>query len=225
MNIEPINSRKNWVTIVAFIVIGIALNFSSFAELFGFEISYQVKKYLNFTPFIFIGFVLLQRKNTSIEITTPLLWKVPKKSNFFLNKRRVIYRYIIIGIAILSFFASNIYSSTGGFTSQNLNIIIPFFIAISVFLAYSYFRKNFQVGICDKGVVYGYPSKLMLIQWNSIKDFEINDDKQEAWIHLNNKLSISKIRLNKTDKYAEIKSLLIEHLEYKNVSKLLIDEH
>ncbi len=224
MKLETVDNKKNWITIVGFIIIGVILNLPSFANLFDIYLPSDIERHLNFAPFLFIFLVVLQRKNSSVEVEEPITWAVEKRKNFFLNKRKTGIRYALLGVVVLSFFLSNIYSTRGGFNDNNLPVIVGFLVVFGGIMIYQRYRKNFKVGYCNKGVVFGYSSRITLVEWKSISDFVPEDEEHTISVYFSSKLSIQSMILKSEEHYDEMKPIFIKHLEYKNVSKLLTGE-
>ena len=222
MIVEQVNNKKNTVTIIAFILVCVLLNLESIAALFHFSLPPFINTYAAYFPILFVVVIFTQKKNHTIDITNEKLWEAKKKKVLFINSTKIILRYSVIAGVALLFLFPNIYGVRSGFSSSNITILTTLVIAIVITLLYGYLKKGFQVGFCNEGILYGYSSKIMLITWEDIADFELKENT--VVIYNKRKMPIQKIILHNKDSYTELKSLVIEKLEYKNVTKLLTDD-
>ncbi len=218
---EQVTKNKNTVTIVAFVFVCIFLNIEHIASIAHFSLPEIIRNYAHFFPLIFVAVVFLQKKSPQIEIDDAELWEVKRKKALQVNNTKSILRYIMVAGVGFIFLLSNIYDSKQGFSGYNKTILFFLALMIAISLIYNYLKAGFLVGYCSKGVLYGYPSKIMLITWDYLADFEINEESKTIKVYCKHNLSLQKIMLKNDEHYDAIKNLVTENLTYKNVANLL----
>lgn len=224
MKVEELNKNKNTITLVAFVLVCIVLNIESLAALFHFTVPQFIKTYGPYFPLLFVIVVFTQKKSHSIEVFDESLWEAKKKDALQANNTKMFVRYsIVVGIGVV-FIIANMFESASGFSFQNGAILIGLLLGVIITFIYGYLKKGFHVGFCEKGILYGYTSKVMLINWEDISDFEINENKNTIIIYCKKKIALHKVILKNPEHFKSLKALVTEKLTYKNVTKLLTDD-
>jgi len=221
---EQVTKNKNTITIVAFVLVCIVLNLENITSIFHFSLPEIIRNYAHFFPLIFVAVVFLQKKSHQIEINDDKLWGVKKNKVLQLNNTKSILRYAMVASVGFIFLLSNIYNSNQGISAYNKTILFSLALMIAITLIYNYLKAGFLVGYCSKGVLYGYPSKIMLIIWDDLADFELHEKAKTITIYCKPQLSLQKIILKNDEYYELIKDLVTENLSYKNVTKLLTED-
>jgi len=224
MIVEQVAKNKNTVTIIAFILVCIVLNLENLAIIFHFTIPIIIRDYGHFFPLLFVAVVFLQKKSHRLDINNEELWEVKRKKALHINNTKSILRYIMVAGVGFIFLFSNIYNSGQEISGNNRTILFALAFMIVISLIYNYFKKGFHVGFCNQGILYGYSSKVMLIIWEDLTDFEMDQNSKTITVYCNKKLSIQKITLKNQEHFNSLKTLVMEKLTYKNVTKLLTDD-
>ena len=221
---EQVSKNKNTITIVAFVLVCIALNLENIASTFDFELPEFIRKYAHFFPLIFVAVVFLQKKSHQIEINDDKFWEVKKNKALKMNNTKSILRYIMVAGVGFIFLVGNIYNSKQEISGYNKTILFSLALMIAITLIYNYLKTGFLVGYCSKGVLYGYPAKTMLIIWDDLADFELHDKSKTITVYCKSELPLQKIILKNEEHFEAIKKLVTENLTYKNVTKLLTED-
>jgi len=221
---EQVTKNKNAITIVAFVLVCIVLNLENIASIFHLPLPEIIRNYAHFFPLIFVAVVFLQKKSHRVEINDDELWEVKRKKALQINNTKSILRYAMVASVGFIFLLSNIYNSNQGVSGYNKTILFSLALMIAITLIYNYLKAGFLVGYCSKGVLYGYPSKIMLIIWDDLADFELHEKAKTITIYCKPQLSLQKIILKNDEYYELIKDLVTENLSYKNVTKLLTED-
>ena len=221
---EQVTKNKNTITIIAFVLVCILLNVENISSIFHLSLPKIIRDYAHFFPLIFVVVVFLQKKSHQIEINDEQLWPVKRKKALNVNNTKSILRYAMVAGVGFIFLFSNIYNSNQGISGYNKTILFSLALMIAITLIYNYLKAGFLVGYCSKGVLYGYPSKIMLIIWDDLADFELHEKAKTITIYCKPQLSLQKITLKNDKHYDVIKDLVTENLSYKNVTKLLTED-
>ena len=221
---EQVSKNKNTITIVAFILVCIALNIEKIAFIAHFSLSEFIRDYVHLFPLLFVAVVFLQKKSNRLEINDAELWEVKKNKTLQINNTKSMLRYAMVAIVGFVFLFSNIYSSRQGISGYNKTILFSLALMIAITLIYNYLKSGFLAGYCSKGILYGYPSKIMLIIWDDLADFELHDRYKTITIYSKPHLSLKQITLKNDEHYEIIKNLVSQNLTYENVTKLLTED-
>jgi len=224
MIVEQVAKNKNTVTIIAFILVCIVLNLENIAITFHFKLPETIRNYGHFFPLLFVAVVFLQKKSHRIEIQDEELWGVKKKEALHIDNTKSILRYTMVAGVGFIFLFSNIYKSGQGISGYNKTILISLVVMMAITIIYNYFKPGFHVGYCSQGILYGYSSKIMLIIWEDLADFELDEHTKTISVYSKPKLTLQKITLHKETHFEALKKLVTEKLTYKNVTKLLTDD-
>ena len=221
---EQVSKNKNTITIVAFVLVCIVLNLENIASNFHFALPEFIRKYAHFFPLIFVAVVFLQKKSHQIEINDDKFWEVKKNKALKMNNTKSILRYLMVASVGFIFLVSNIYNSKQEISGYNKTILFSLALMIAITLIYNYLKSGFLVGYCSKGILYGYPAKIMLIIWDDFADFELNEKSKTITVYCKSELPLQKVMLKNDEHFEAIKKLITEKLTYKNVTKLLTEE-
>ena len=218
---EQVIKNKNTITIIAFVLVCIFLNIENIASIVHFSLPEFIRNYAHFFPLLFVAVVFLQKKSPRLVINDAELWKVKKNKALQINNKKSILSYIMVASVGFIFLFSNMYSSKQGESGNNKTILFSLALMMAITIIYNYLKAGFLVGYCSKGLLYGYPTKTMLIIWDDLADFELDEQSKTIKVYCKDNLSLQKITLKNDKHYEVVKNLVTENLTYKNVTKLL----